>query len=193
MSGSGQKQPRRFVTGGDSYSPVTGRPIIGIAGCSPSAESGIAAAPSPAMNSRPITEAQARELASLEQCDCREGMFALAATRRQLFAGSGLVAAVGMTAMLPARAQAKAPPGARGAKNIESENRCDGSHGYRIRPLWGPIGPAGHRKGPEREHEGAKVYRLVSVEPIDHPGPSPSSSMRGDSSRHRVRHPARPR
>ena len=39
-------------------------------------------------------------------------MFALAATRRQLFAGTGLVAAVGMTAMLPRAADAKAPPGA---------------------------------------------------------------------------------
>ena len=35
----------------------------------------------------PITEAQGRELASLEDCDCRDGMFALASTRRQLFAG----------------------------------------------------------------------------------------------------------
>ncbi len=60
----------------------------------------------------PITEAQARELASLEDCNCRDGMFALATTRRQLFAGSGLVAAVGMTAMLPGRAHAKVPPGA---------------------------------------------------------------------------------
>src|SRR6266436_2660059 len=59
----------------------------------------------------PITEAQAK-LAALEGCECKEGMFALAATRRQLFAGTGLVAAVGMTAVLPRRADAKAPPGA---------------------------------------------------------------------------------
>ena len=59
----------------------------------------------------PITEAQANA-AALEDCECKEGMFALAATRRQLFAGAGLVAAVGMTAMLPRRADAKAPPGA---------------------------------------------------------------------------------
>src|SRR5260370_7626118 len=58
----------------------------------------------------PITEAQARELASLEDCNCRDGMFALATTRRQLFAGSGLVAGVGMTASLPGRAHAKSPP-----------------------------------------------------------------------------------
>src|SRR5262245_41673452 len=60
----------------------------------------------------PVTEAQARELAALEACDCREGMFALTATRRRLFGGAGLVAAVGMTAMLPRAAGAKAPPGA---------------------------------------------------------------------------------
>src|ERR1044071_1078268 len=60
----------------------------------------------------PITEAQAKNVAALEDCDCKEGMFALAATRRQLFAGTGLVAAVGMTAMLPRAANAKAPPGA---------------------------------------------------------------------------------
>ena len=59
----------------------------------------------------PIAEAQAHA-AALEGCECKEGMFALAATRRQLFAGTGLVAAVGMTAMLPRRAEAKAPPGA---------------------------------------------------------------------------------
>ena len=60
----------------------------------------------------PITEAQAKDIAALEDCDCKDGMFALAATRRQLFAGPGLVAAVGMSAMLAGRADAKAPPGA---------------------------------------------------------------------------------
>jgi hypothetical protein len=60
----------------------------------------------------PITEAQAKSVAVLEDCECKDGMFALAATRRQLFAGTGLVAAVGMTAMLPREADAKAPPGA---------------------------------------------------------------------------------
>ena len=59
----------------------------------------------------PITEAQAKT-AALEDCACKEGMFALAATRHQLFASTGLVAAVGMTAMLPRRADAKTPPGA---------------------------------------------------------------------------------
>src|SRR6266550_1359258 len=61
---------------------------------------------------QPITEAQAKDVAALEDCDCKDGMFALAATRRQLFAGTGLVAAVGMTAILPGAAAAKAPAGA---------------------------------------------------------------------------------
>ena len=43
---------------------------------------------------QPITEAQAKDVAALEDCDCKDGMFALAATRRQLFGGTGLVAAV---------------------------------------------------------------------------------------------------
>jgi sulfane dehydrogenase subunit SoxC len=60
----------------------------------------------------PVTEAQAKALAVREDCECKEGMFALAATRRGLFGGAGLVAAVGMTAMLPRTAAAKPPPGA---------------------------------------------------------------------------------
>ncbi len=47
-----------------------------------------------------------------EDCECKQGMFALAATRRGFFGGAGMVAAVGMTAMLPRPAQGKAPPGA---------------------------------------------------------------------------------
>jgi sulfane dehydrogenase subunit SoxC len=61
---------------------------------------------------QPIAEAQAKRIAALEDCECKDGMFALAATRRQLFAGTSLVAAVGMTAMLPREANAKSPPGA---------------------------------------------------------------------------------
>jgi sulfane dehydrogenase subunit SoxC len=60
----------------------------------------------------PITEAQARSIAALEDCECKNGMFALAASRRQLLSGTGLIAAVGMTAMLPRNAEAKVPPGA---------------------------------------------------------------------------------
>src|ERR1043166_8371460 len=60
---------------------------------------------------QPITEAEA-QIAAVQDCECKKGMFALTATRRELFAGTGLVAAVGMTAMLPRSADAKAPPGA---------------------------------------------------------------------------------
>ena len=59
-----------------------------------------------------ITEAQARSLAALEDCDCKDGMFALAPSRRRLLAGTGFVAAAGMGALLPRGAAAKAPPGA---------------------------------------------------------------------------------
>jgi sulfane dehydrogenase subunit SoxC len=59
-----------------------------------------------------ISEEEVRHFKALEQCECRRGMFALAATRRQMFGGAGLVAAVGMTAMLPNAVHAKAPPGA---------------------------------------------------------------------------------
>ena len=59
-----------------------------------------------------ITETQAKQVAALQDCECKDGMFALAASRRQFFAGTGLVAAVGMTAALPRAAAAKAPPGA---------------------------------------------------------------------------------
>src|SRR5205823_13378203 len=60
----------------------------------------------------PITEEQAKAIAALEDCKCKEGMFALAVTRRQLLAGSGLLAAVGMTTTFPRPANAKARPGA---------------------------------------------------------------------------------
>ena len=59
-----------------------------------------------------ISEAQARKLAVVEECDCKEGMFALAATRRRMLGGAGLIATVGMTPVFPRNAQAKAPPGA---------------------------------------------------------------------------------
>ena len=58
----------------------------------------------------PITEAEARRIPSPEECECRDGMFALAATRRQVFAGTGLAAAASIGAVFPAAA--KAPAGA---------------------------------------------------------------------------------
>jgi sulfane dehydrogenase subunit SoxC len=60
----------------------------------------------------PITEAQAREIAALEDCECKEGMFALATSRRALLSVAGAVAATGAAAVLPRPANAKAPPGA---------------------------------------------------------------------------------
>jgi len=59
----------------------------------------------------PVSEATAKDLARAEDCECKDGMFALAPTRRRLFGDAGLVA-IGMTAMLPRAAAAKAPPGA---------------------------------------------------------------------------------
>ena len=60
----------------------------------------------------PITEAQAREIAALEDCECKEGMFALATSRRALLRVAGAVAATGAAAVLSRPASAKAPPGA---------------------------------------------------------------------------------
>ena len=55
----------------------------------------------------PITEAQAREIAALEDCECKEGMFALATSRRALLSVAGAVAATGAAAVLPRPANAK--------------------------------------------------------------------------------------
>ena len=87
---------------------------------------------------KPVTETQARYVAALEDCECNEGMFALAATRRQLFGGAGVVAAVGMTTMLPGPAMAKAPPGA-GEYPVQADSTkeqgrmmgADGGYGLR--------------------------------------------------------------
>src|SRR5690242_2413741 len=59
-----------------------------------------------------ISEVDARDLAVFEDCACKEGMFALAATRRQIFAGAAVAGAAGMTTLLPRESQAKAPAGA---------------------------------------------------------------------------------
>jgi hypothetical protein len=60
----------------------------------------------------PITETQAREIAARQKCDCQEGMFALAPTRRGLLHGAGVAVAVSASAILPRTTFAKAPPGA---------------------------------------------------------------------------------
>jgi sulfane dehydrogenase subunit SoxC len=59
-----------------------------------------------------VTEEQAKAIAALEDCKCKQGMFSLALTRRQLVASTGLLTAAGMATMLPRPANAKAPPGA---------------------------------------------------------------------------------
>src|SRR5436305_5584573 len=59
-----------------------------------------------------ITEAQAREIAAFEDCECKKGMFVLAPSRRALVGGTGLVAAAAMTMTWPRASHAKAPPGA---------------------------------------------------------------------------------
>ena len=60
----------------------------------------------------PIDEADATLTAQQQDCTCKDGMFALASTRRWFVAGSGLVAAVGMTTLLARASQAKVPAGA---------------------------------------------------------------------------------
>ena len=59
-----------------------------------------------------ITEAQAREIAAFEDCECKKGMFVLAPSRRALVGGTGLVAAAAMTMTWLRASHAKAPPGA---------------------------------------------------------------------------------
>src|SRR5260370_5059807 len=60
----------------------------------------------------PIPETQAREIAARQKCNCQEGMFALAPTRRGLLHSAGVAVAVSASAVLPRRTIAKAPPGA---------------------------------------------------------------------------------
>src|SRR5262245_5040427 len=55
----------------------------------------------------PITEALARKIAALEDCGCKEGMFALATSRRALLSAAGAVAATGAAAVLPRPANAE--------------------------------------------------------------------------------------
>src|SRR5262249_60370942 len=86
----------------------------------------------------PITEAQAKEIAALEECECKQGMFALAPSRRALLGGAGIVAAAGMTMIAPRASNAKAPPGAveypvqaDATKEAGRMMEGDGGHGSR--------------------------------------------------------------
>jgi sulfane dehydrogenase subunit SoxC len=129
----------------------------------------------------PISEALARELAAREACACREGMFALAAgpaaaaarasrpaetgsagsapTRRQMVGGAGLVAAVGMTAMLPGRAAAKPPPGAAEYDVPADSTREQGR-------MMGADGGYGARSQFETETRFVNATRTASVTPM---------------------------
>lgn len=60
---------------------------------------------------QPLTEMQARELNQPEDCDCKEGMFAIAPSRRGLLRGAGLVAAAGFATVASRPVSAKGPPG----------------------------------------------------------------------------------
>src|SRR5215472_7979895 len=70
----------------------------------------------------PITETQARKIAARQKCDCQEGMFALAPTRRGLLHGAGVAVAVSTSALLPRTTFANAPPGA--VEYQVPEDRC---------------------------------------------------------------------
>jgi sulfane dehydrogenase subunit SoxC len=107
----------------------------------------------------PIDEAEAREVAGLEQCECRDGMFALAATRRQLFGGAGMVATAGMTAMLPRDARAKAPPGAVEYPVPSDSTKEQGR-------LMGVDGGYGSRSQFESELRWANPTRTASFTPL---------------------------
>jgi sulfane dehydrogenase subunit SoxC len=108
----------------------------------------------------PITEAQARGLAAQEACECREGMFALAATRRQLFGGAGLVAAVGMTPLLPRAAAAQASPGAVQYPVPEDPTKEQGR-------VMGVDGGYGSRSQFEREVRWANARKTASFTPME--------------------------
>jgi sulfane dehydrogenase subunit SoxC len=107
----------------------------------------------------PITEAQARSLDEREDCECKEGMFALAPTRRQMFGGAGLVAAVGMTAMLPRGAEAKAPPGAVEYPVPDDPTKEQGR-------LMGIDGGYGSRSQFETETRWVPATKTASVTPL---------------------------
>src|SRR3954453_14899829 len=106
----------------------------------------------------PVSEAQAK-LAALDDCECKEGMFALAATRRRLFSGAGMVAAVGMTAMLPRGAAAKAPPGAVDYPVPDDSTKEPGR-------MMGEDGGYGSRSQFESEARGVNPTRTASFVPM---------------------------
>jgi sulfane dehydrogenase subunit SoxC len=108
---------------------------------------------------QPVSEAEARALAEREACDCRQGMFALAPSRRQMFGGASLVAAVGMTAMLPRAGQAKAPPGALEFDVPEDPTKEPGR-------MMGVDGGYGSRSQFEKEVRWFNPTKTASVTPM---------------------------
>ena len=107
----------------------------------------------------PITEAQAREIASKQDCGCQEGMFALAPTRRGLIHGAGLVGAVGVTAVLPRMTFAKAPPGAIEYQALEDPTKEPGR-------LMGVDGGYGSRSQFETDVRWVNPTRTASFTPL---------------------------
>src|SRR5215469_7764685 len=107
----------------------------------------------------PITEAQAREIATRQECECQDGMFALAPTRRGLLGSAGLVAAVGATAMLPHPTFAKAPPGAAEYQVMEDPTKEPGR-------LMGVDGGYGSRSQFETDVRWVNPTRTASFTPL---------------------------
>lgn len=108
---------------------------------------------------QPVTEAKARELAEREACECRQGMFALAPSRRQMFGGASFVAAVGMTAMLPGAGRAKAAPGAVEYDVPEDPTKEQGR-------MMGVDGGYGSRSQFEKEVRWFNPTKTASVTPM---------------------------
>jgi sulfane dehydrogenase subunit SoxC len=107
----------------------------------------------------PISEAQAREIATRQECECQDGMFALAPTRRGLLGSAGLVAAVGATAMLPHPTFAKAPPGAAEYQVPEDPTKEPGR-------LMGVDGGYGSRSQFETDVRWVNPTRTASFTPL---------------------------
>ena len=107
----------------------------------------------------PITEAQAREIAALEDCKCKEGMFALATSRRALLSVAGGVAATSAAAVLPRPAKAKAPPGA-----VEYPVQADSTK--ELGRMMGVDGGYGSRSQFETEARWANPTKTASFTPM---------------------------
>ena len=107
----------------------------------------------------PITETQAREIAARQKCDCQEGMFALAPTRRGLLHGAGVAVAVSASAILPRTTFAKAPSGAVDYQVPEDPTKEPGR-------LMGVDGGYGSRSQFETDVRWVNPTRTVSFTPL---------------------------